>query len=151
MPEGALVGLARTLPADPRAAATARRSLLALRDVLPPQQFEDVRLVVSELVTNAVLHSGLALGDWIHLTVDLLQGHVRVEVTDGGWGFTGAPARSEEAFQQRAHGYGLLLVERLADRWGVERGPETTVWAEIPPGGPEPRWSKLRGQKRLTS
>ena len=141
------MSLARTLAADPTSARKARLSLLALQDHLSARGFEDLRLVVSELVTNAVVHSGLALGDWIRLTVDVLPDHVRVKVTDGGGGFIGGTARRDGALQKGEHGYGLLVVERLADRWGVERGPQTTVWAEIPRGGSGLRCDAPRGQK----
>ena len=128
-----IVGSDWTLPAEPKSAAVARRSLVALQETLPPGRLEDLRLIVSELLTNAVVHSGLTIGDWIRLTVDVLPGLVRVEVTDAGNGFAEeARRRSPGAPEIAEHGYGLVIVERLALRWGIERDHETMVWAEIP-------------------
>jgi hypothetical protein len=69
----------------PGAAAEARRALEGLGDLLPPEKLEDVRLLVSELVTNSVVHAGLASDEAITVTV---QGRLaRGEVRDRGPGF----------------------------------------------------------------
>jgi anti-sigma regulatory factor (Ser/Thr protein kinase) len=83
---------------------------------------------VSELVTNAVLHSEIALDDELRLDVEIDDdGCLRVTVTDSGRGFEPkAPDRGDES------GWGLFIVDRLAHSWGVERGPdETRVWFQI--------------------
>jgi anti-sigma regulatory factor (Ser/Thr protein kinase) len=111
------------------AAAEARRALDEFGAALPERRMRDVRLLVSELVTNAVRHAGLASGDPIRLVIGDDDGHLRVEVYDGGTGFERQPPRPDPA---RASGWGLFLVERLADRWGVEGAdPGTRVWFEI--------------------
>ena len=128
--------MARSLPVDTRSAAVARQSVEPLRRSLPPGCLEDVRLVVSELVTNAITHTGLSPDDSVELRVDVLPGLVRVEVTDRGAGFGDHGPRSGEAAPGvDEQGYGLLIVEHLAERWGVEHGLETRVWAEIPIDG----------------
>jgi anti-sigma regulatory factor (Ser/Thr protein kinase) len=82
-------------------------------------------LLVSELVTNSVKHAGAGPGEPIDLELRASADKVRVEVGDPGPGFEPTMARSEPG------GFGLLLVARLADRWGVERDPRTCVWFEI--------------------
>lgn len=113
-----------TLPPEPGSVAEARSRVL---DAVGPQladdgQLEILRLLVSELVTNAVRH-----GDHDH-PVELhakWNSEVRVEVVDHGHGFTPAPRDGE---LDEPGGFGLLLVGRLADRWGVETDSSTRVW-----------------------
>jgi anti-sigma regulatory factor (Ser/Thr protein kinase) len=85
-------------------------------------------LLVSELVSNAVVHSDAPPASRIVLRACLL-GHraVRVEVTDWGSGFTTMP---RDPTQEKC-GYGLYLVDMQASRWGVEQRCGTCVWFEI--------------------
>ncbi len=121
------VKIVRTLNAAPTAPAEARRSLVPLDRIMPPDRLDDLRVMVSELVTNSVVHSGLGRGEPIVLLVKVLPGRVRVEVADAGRRFpdTSKPFREN-------HGRGLMIIDRLADRWGTERSSETKVWAELP-------------------
>ena len=82
------------------------------------------RLLVSELVTNAVLHARTDL----ELAIGLRRGGVRVEVTDGS---PAAPVK--RSYEDEAMtGRGLALVDELADRWGVdERADGKAVWFEV--------------------
>ena len=119
--------IVRVLDAAPTAPSEARLSLAPLGRTVPRDQLDDLRLVVSELVTNAVVHAGLREGDPITMAVDVTESRVRVEVIDRGRGFTG---------ESGSHvGRGLPIVDRLADRWGTERSSETKVWAEFALGG----------------
>jgi serine/threonine-protein kinase RsbW len=87
-----------------------------------------VRLLVSEVVTNAVRHANLATGDAIELVVELNRRTLRVEVHDPGGGFVpSAPAPDPT----RPSGWGLYLVAELADRWGVDSDETTLVWFEF--------------------
>lgn len=116
------------LSGDLTAAAEARRSLAALKGALDAATFEDVRLLVTELVTNSVRHADLGDGDGIRLRVTTSTQAVRVEVMDPGRGFE---PRDRDAPLTQASGWGLYLVDKLADRWGVEGNGDTCVWFEI--------------------
>ncbi|MEU0435465.1 ATP-binding protein [Streptomyces sp. NPDC006290] len=93
---------------------------------------DPARLVVAELAANAVLH-GHVPGRSFRLTLSVLAPRTLcVEVADARgerW-----PTRVRGGAERRSEsGYGLLLVEELADRWGVRQGPVPckTVWAEL--------------------
>ena len=95
---------------------------------------EDAQLVVSELVTNAVVHAGRRC----ELGIAFRNGSLRVEVADEGGGGPEVQAASEHI----EHGRGLLLVSAMTDAWGVEPllAGGKVVWAELrsasePPGG----------------
>jgi serine/threonine-protein kinase RsbW len=109
------------------APAMARRELEAVRGALDHRLFEDLRLLVSELVANAVLHAGLIPGQRIAVRLRIWPSLVRVEVEDPGRGFRPRPARGPED----SDGRGLLIVDRLASNWGVARDDRTVVWAEL--------------------
>jgi anti-sigma regulatory factor (Ser/Thr protein kinase) len=84
-------------------------------------------LLVSEIVTNAVIHPDVEPPGDIRLRARIADGLIRVEVTDQGDGFEPAPrdpARSDR-------GYGLYLLEKQARRWGVDQRAGTTVWFEL--------------------
>jgi len=93
---------------------------------------DELRLLVSELVTNSIRH----VSDSAHpveLAVRIGARGIRVEVRDGGAGFV--PGRPEPRGAEG--GFGLFLVERLASRWGVDTRDGTRVWFELDlaPGG----------------
>jgi anti-sigma regulatory factor (Ser/Thr protein kinase) len=126
------VRLERHLAATPEAAAEARHALEGLPATgFPEGRQSDVRLLVSELVTNAVRHAELTPGDVIRLVVDAGDGVLRVEVHDPGGGFVPVAPAPDPA---RASGWGLYLVAELADRWGVESDGTTHVWFELDGG-----------------
>jgi anti-sigma regulatory factor (Ser/Thr protein kinase) len=119
-------GLSLRLDRSPEAAAKARRALARLRGDLDPPLMESMRLLVTELVTNSVRHAG---ADGVMLNVLVGSSTVRTEVSDAGPGFdpalTGRPARDHT-------GWGLFLVERLSQRWGVNQANGgTKVWFEL--------------------
>ena len=112
-----------TLPADPTSVARARAELCeAMAPELQEDELDTLRLLVSELVTNAVRHGDGSDPVEVHAH---WNAEVRVEVSDHGVGFSPTPrfGRSDEP-----GGFGLFLVGRLADRWGVETTDGTTVW-----------------------
>jgi serine/threonine-protein kinase RsbW len=122
------VRLERDLPVTAEAAAEARHALDGLATGLSDGRERDVRLLVSELVTNAVRHADLAPEDVIHLVVDIADHTLRVEVHDPGGGFVPTAPAPDPA---RPSGWGLYLVAELADRWGVDSDDSTLVWFEL--------------------
>ena len=96
---------------------------------MPPEKLEDVRLVVSELVTNSILYAGLSPDDQISLTVTVSDGAVRAGVCDPGPGFR---MPSEPSLRSDlSGGCGLPFVETISDRWGIEGNRHACVWFEI--------------------
>jgi anti-sigma regulatory factor (Ser/Thr protein kinase) len=113
------------LPSTPSAPARARGALDRIEGQVAPERMRDVRLLVSELVTNAVRHAD---GEVVRLVVALRGTGLRIEVHDPGRGFTLEPPPDDP---MRASGWGLVLVEELADRWGIDHAPRTRVWFEM--------------------
>ena len=112
--------------ARPAAIGRARHDVedaLALADV-DPRTSGDVMLLVSELVTNAVRH---ARGDQFEVRLEVRPDALRLEVHDEGSGFHPKIQPSDDG----TGGYGLYIVERLADRWGVERDAGGVIWLEV--------------------
>jgi anti-sigma regulatory factor (Ser/Thr protein kinase) len=116
------------LMSGPGAVPAARRAIAGLAGHLGIGTLGDLRLLVSELVTNSVRHAGLESNDAIGLEISVSPQRVRVEVIDVGPGFD---RRAPEPRADRTGGYGLFLVDRLADRWGVVSDEVTRVWFEI--------------------
>ena len=117
------------LTPESEAISEARHALDRLADVLPPGKLDDVRLVVSELVTNSVLHAGLSPDDQIRLSVEASAVSVRGKVCDPSPGF-----RTPSKLGPRpdfSGGWGLPIVDRISDRWGVDRNSYACVWFEI--------------------
>lgn len=115
----------------------ARHAVRGLRAYLEPQVAEDAELLVTELVTNSVRHAGLPAQAGIEFSLRASAEVLMVEVADGGRGFDGeSPTRlAAEAGTARSSGWGLFLVDRIADRWGaVQMDGETRVWFELRPG-----------------
>lgn len=119
------------LEATPAAVRLARQQIDRLADRLSPEALEDARLMVSELVTNGLRHGALEPGQRIELSVALVAGLLRVEVCDPGHGFT---PEARTADSPDGTGWGLFLVARLADRWGVSHDGVNRVWFELADG-----------------
>lgn len=123
--------LSLQLPRELESAGAARRGVDQLADSLGEAQLGDVRLLVSELVTNSLRHADMAPEDSITLVVTVDDARIRVEVGDPGQGFK-LEGRAEHP--ETVEGWGLYLVATLADRWGVERneaGNANVVWFEL--------------------
>lgn len=117
-----------TLAGGRDAPRRARVALLGLNGSLAALR-QPVSLLVSELVTNAVRHAGAGLDSTVSLKLDSTPKRVRVEVVDAGPGFQPPAAGGAEALPRE--GFGLSLVDQIADRWGVELSDGATVWFEI--------------------
>lgn len=117
-------GFAMRMKAGPTAAAEARQAVLSCFDgLLSAEKLDDVLLVVSELVTNGVLHGH---GDIdVRMTSD--GNVVAGAVTDEGHGFDGRPRPRDP---RRIGGHGLHIVGRVSEQWGLGDGA-TSVWFEI--------------------
>ena len=124
-------------------AAHARHYVAARCDGLPADALDVVRLLTTELVTNALCHGG---GD-VRLDIQLEAHQVTVGVTDRGRGEVRVPP--QEGWPEGRHG--LRVVSALADRWGVEPTadmPGKRVWFELTwnaPGRParvSPSWRR---------
>ena len=119
-----------SLPATPESVSAARRiAEKALEGGGSPQVAAKLLLMTSELVTNSLRHAGLSGEDSVGLTVDATPSAIRVEVSDPGPGFEHLQPRSPDYYA--GSGWGLYIVERLANRWGVVRGQPSYVWFEI--------------------
>jgi anti-sigma regulatory factor (Ser/Thr protein kinase) len=116
------------LPPDYTAAARARRFVRAtleswsLDGIIP-----DTELLTSELVTNAILHARSSAR--VEIAYD--GGPVRVSVCDGST----SPPKLRDYGPQAVTGRGLVLVDRSAQRWGVDQAAGgKCVWFEVVPG-----------------
>ncbi|MER6259241.1 SpoIIE family protein phosphatase [Streptomyces sp900105245] len=115
-------------PGDPEALTQARHMIrAAVRSWGAHDRADEVELVADELITNALMHTeGAAI-----VTLRALEGagrRLRIEVEDA----SSALPRRREAGEDGVSGRGLLLVDRLADVWGVEaRGGGKAVWCEF--------------------
>ena len=117
--------LTTDLPRSPESVRRARQLVNAHTNALASQQRTDAALMVSELVTNALRHG---TGN-ISLGIDVEARGVRIEVSDQG-----DVALSPRPTPGADGGWGLRIVEHLADEWGVREG-STRVWfrLELPP------------------
>ena len=114
---------------EPKVVGTARHALDQLANLLAPEKLEDVRLVVSELVSNSIRHAGLSPNEQISLRVRVSAGSVSGRVCDSGPGFE-VPSKPRSRTSLNG-GWGLPIVESISDRWGVEGNSHVCVWFEL--------------------
>lgn len=120
-----------TIPIGTDAPAAARAVVArCLARTVEEQVLESAQLIVSELVTNSLLHSGAGEGDAVLVRVHLWRGTCRLEVQDPGGDGVVAPRPPRP---QDGSGMGLHIVQTLSTRWGVVRasGGPTRVWAQL--------------------
>jgi anti-sigma regulatory factor (Ser/Thr protein kinase) len=118
------------LDATTAAPASARRAVTRWGNAVRVDEalLRDLRLLVTELVTNAVRHGRLGPRDEIDLEVEYGGECVRVSVRDGGAGFDEyLPIPSGDDVSGR----GLYAVHRIASAWGIEPGPPFGIWFEL--------------------
>lgn len=116
------------LPAEPDGVRAARRVVDGLSVPVSDAQRDDLRLLVSEVATNAIRHGGggtpAGAEPTIRLRFGTEHGHLRIEVHDRGPGFTPAPRGPDARLDS---GWGVHFVHTLADRWGSGHD-ETGAW-----------------------
>ena len=114
--------------ADLEAPARARRACTArTRNVVPGDVADTACLLVSELVTNTVRHGDCQPDDRLEVLIDRERDCLRVAVCQR----TMIGALEVAAHQEvREGGWGLMLVDKLADEWGVEEDPNC-VWFKL--------------------
>jgi anti-sigma regulatory factor (Ser/Thr protein kinase) len=125
-------GTPAVLPCDAYAPGAARIVVAqALRDRVADGVLDSALLVVSELVTNSVRHSGAGPEDPVIVRIGLSPALVRLEVEDAGRGGVIAPRLPDP---DGGGGFGLQLVQTISERWGLERvaAGGTLVWAQLP-------------------
>ena len=118
------------LPSAPTAPGMARELAADfVSDLLPAARSGEIVLMVSELVDNAVRHgkpeADGQIGFWLQNDDEV----IRVAVVDGGRGLT-LDRLNLEGQKDPPH-FGLMVVDKLADRWGLSLGGEKAVWFEI--------------------
>jgi anti-sigma regulatory factor (Ser/Thr protein kinase) len=128
------MGVPRTIPQEaghesvelrvsPHAPGQARRWVSEQGSDLPRGTLDLLLILVSELVTNSVRHSGAVPGERLQIALERGGGTIHVDVQDTGPGFDR---------RNLAPGpHGLQVVESAADRWGIDRSGPTTVWFEL--------------------
>lgn len=108
----------------------------ALDQLIPPSALDgrsdDARVVISELVTNAIRHGHLRPDqDVLRLIIEVDDDHVRVEIeqSTAAGGVRIVNPRPDDP--ESVGGFGLRLTDALADEWGHEPGPPGIVWVEF--------------------
>jgi anti-sigma regulatory factor (Ser/Thr protein kinase) len=119
------------ITAGPEAAASARAAVAQLAVVPLRRRMDDVQLAISEVVTNAVIHGGLRWDiDAVRIVVG--RGHDRVRVTvEQRTIAAGVRIGEPRLGEENPGGFGLHLVDQLADNWGHDPGPPGRVWFEF--------------------
>ncbi len=126
--------LALTLPCAPAASAIVREELSRLDDL--GWVLGDVMLVASELVNNAVLHSG---GRPQHnLTIRASRDDDLLTLSVGDPGLSASDAELTTPRDLQVGGWGLQVVDALCESWGEERVDGYRVWAQLALHGAQP-------------
>jgi anti-sigma regulatory factor (Ser/Thr protein kinase) len=120
--------LALVLPGGPEAAIEARSAVRLLRRPIGHEMLPMIELLVTELVANSVTHGGAGPDDALRLELVVSDQAVRVAVSDLGPGFRPAPQPIPAL--DGMGGWGLIMVDRAATRWGTRQGGRC-VWFEL--------------------
>jgi anti-sigma regulatory factor (Ser/Thr protein kinase) len=111
----------------PEAAGLARGMTQPLESLLDADAMERAQLLVTEVVTNSVLHG--TTSEPIRVSMEARPETLHVQVSDSGPRFEQPEVRRPESGSES--GWGLFLVDTLADRWGVHSDGDVTVWFEV--------------------
>src|SRR6059058_244981 len=119
------------VPGGPKAPSEMRARLGSqLAGELADERLAEVRLLTTEVVTNCVLHGRVGAEGWISSSISISGDRVRVEVRDSGV-IMGLPEQREPDYVDGG-GFGLFLLDQVAESWGVERESGLCVWFELP-------------------
>src|SRR4029079_16907178 len=91
----------------------------------PATVLGDLQLLVTEIVANSVRHGGVGEDGEIDLRVAISDHRVRVEMRDTG---IQADPKLRTPDLGGGGGFGMLLVSRMSERWGVEHEPNVVMW-----------------------
>jgi anti-sigma regulatory factor (Ser/Thr protein kinase) len=119
--------IALTVPCAPTAPAVVREELSHFDEL--GWVLGDVMLVASELVNNAVVHSGCTSHHDLQVRASRRASRLTLSVRDPG--LSGSPARLTQPSERQKGGWGLRLIEQLCESWGEERDDGYCVWADI--------------------
>ena len=117
-----------SIAGGPRAPQRARAWLQNAASWLPEDLERNLLLLTCELVNNCVVHGQASERDLIEIELRSLSTGVRAQVSAHGPGF--APSDRDRPLEEPG-GWGLVLVDSVSSRWGVEHGERTTVWFEL--------------------
>ena len=118
-----------TVPAHALSLGIVRRAVQGLRDACGDEVTSRLAVIFSELVTNAIRHSGLQESDKVEVLLMVGPEGIRGHVVDAGRGFD--PQTIPERRPLQEGGFGLRIVQELASDWGVEADGRTRVWFEL--------------------
>lgn len=113
-----------------RAVSCPEMVLFRLGSHIPRGTASDVALVVSELVTNSVVHANVGPRRTLTVELAMIDDRLRISVIDPG---SRLEPRILQPDHERVGGVGLLLVDALSEAWGVARDGtgRTRVWCEV--------------------
>jgi anti-sigma regulatory factor (Ser/Thr protein kinase) len=139
------------LPRDLGTPAQGRRLLESALDALPGTVLADAQLLLTEVLSNAILHGSAGAGARLDVSVEADESIVRVTVTDRSPQFPRPEIHPPDPLA--ASGWGLYLLERLANQWGVEDAPDggSAVWFELSVGRSRPTPPTPRRTSRAES
>jgi hypothetical protein len=127
----------RAFSARDTSPALGRRLLDEFEALVPSHRLDDARLLLSEVMTDAIRRPGRGEDDQIAVRITGSSGELLVEVSDPAPDSSTAPVNGS---RNPASGWGLLLLDRLSDSWGVRAEPETgwLVWFRMALGDAGP-------------
>ena len=96
---------------------------------MPGAVLDNARLVVTELVTNSIVHGIREGKGWVDVTIERRPLCLRIEVADPA--SNGLRPVLRPVGPRSTSGWGLQLVDRLASEWGIDTDAGTRVWCEL--------------------
>ena len=127
IPSSSQAGILATIADLPATSESPARARDAITGYLAQRQVDDRRLADAALVTSELVANAVDVAGSVHLRAGLVGGHIRIEVDDDG------PGRPRLVTGNERGGFGLHVVDALAEEWGTELASQhKTVWAVLP-------------------